>query len=120
MNPDDVQRWLDAYVTAWRTYDQTLIADLFAEDATYTYYPWAEPVTGRDSIVAAWISDRDKPDSWEAEYQPFLVAGNRAVVTGETRYTNGELFMNIWQLSFDANGNCSEFVEWYMTPPPSS
>jgi hypothetical protein len=32
---DDVQRWLDAYVDAWRTYDPAAIGALFAEDATY-------------------------------------------------------------------------------------
>ena len=29
------QRWLDAYVEAWRTYDPAGIGELFGEDAEY-------------------------------------------------------------------------------------
>ena len=32
MTRDDVQRWLDRYVEAWRSYDPDAIGDLFAED----------------------------------------------------------------------------------------
>jgi hypothetical protein len=34
-----VQEWLDAYLAAWRTYDEAAIRDLFAEDAGYAYHP---------------------------------------------------------------------------------
>ena len=47
--------WLDAYVRAWRTYDQQAIADLFREDATYAYTPYSEPIRGRTAIVASWL-----------------------------------------------------------------
>ena len=40
-----------------------------------------------------------------------------AIVTGETRYTDGEVFSNLWQLEFDADGRCSRFVEWYLRHP---
>jgi uncharacterized protein (TIGR02246 family) len=117
MTPEAVRAWLDAYVSAWRSYDAELIADLFAEDATYAYHPWGEPIRGRDTIVADWLAERDEPETWEAEYRPFVVAENRAVAIGETRYVNGKVYANIWQLIFDQDGRCSEFVEWYMTPP---
>jgi hypothetical protein len=117
MNPETVQHWLDAYIAAWRTYDPEQIGDLFAEDAAYAFHPWDEPTRGRDGIVEAWLTTPDEPGSWEAAYQPFLVADNRAVATGETRYASGEVFLNIWQLTFDDDGRCCEFVEWYVTPP---
>jgi len=117
MEPESVQTWLDAYVAAWRSYDAGLIADLFAEEATYACHPWDDPIRGRAAIVAEWLSARDEPESWEAEYRPFVVAEDRAVAIGETRYVNGEVFSNIWQLIFDKDGRCCEFVEWYMAPP---
>ena len=40
MTHDDVRGWIDAYVEA--------IGDLFAEDATYAYYPYDE---GRGAVV---------------------------------------------------------------------
>ena len=117
MTPEAVQEWLDAYVEAWRTNDAGAIADLFTDDATYGYNPWEEPTQGREAIVAEWLSDQDAPGSWTAKYRPFVVAGNGAVAIGETRYVDGKAYFNIWQLTFDQDARCSDFVEWYMTPP---
>ncbi len=119
MTPEAVQTWLDAYVAAWRSYDPEQIGDLFTENATYTCYPWDEPTGGRERIVTTWLDAQDEAGSWEGEYRPFVVADNRAVATGETRYANGEVFLNIWQLTFDDEGRCRAFVEWFMTPPTS-
>jgi hypothetical protein len=114
---DQVQQWLDAYVAAWRSYDAAAIGDLFAADATYAYHPYDEPERGRDAIVAAWQHKPDAPGSWEASYSPALVDGPRAVTTGETRYTDGEMFSNLFELEFDADGRCTRFVEWYIKQP---
>ena len=70
MTRDDVQRWLDGYVDAWRTYDPASIAALFADDATYAYQPYREPLRGRDAIVASWLESPDAAGSWEARYEP--------------------------------------------------
>ena len=114
---DTVQAWLDAYVEAWRTYDREAIADLFSADASYAYHPYDEPLQGRAAIVADWLDERDEPGSWEAGYRPLLIDGDRAVATGETRYANGEVFSNLFVLSFDEAGRCSDFVEWYLEQP---
>ena len=39
-----------------------------------------------------------RPGTWEATYAPVLIAGDEAIATGETRYTDGEVFSNLWQL----------------------
>jgi hypothetical protein len=121
MTHDDVQVWLDAYVDAWRTYDPASISTLFTQDATYAYHPWDEGealVRGRDAIVANWLEEQDTPGSWEAQYRPLMVEGDRAVTIGTTRYTDGETYLNLWVLRFGEGGRCAEFVEWYMVPPP--
>jgi hypothetical protein len=115
---DEVQAWLDAYVEAWRSYDEAAIRRLFAPDASYAYHPYDEPERGHDAIVAAWLEDRDDPTSWEATYAPALIEDRRAVVTGETRYLeSGEVFSNLFELEFDADGRCTRFVEWYVLHP---
>jgi SnoaL-like domain len=117
---DELQAWLDAYVAAWRDYDPAQIGALFAEDASYAYHPWDTGdavLRGRDAIVASWVDDRDQPGSWQAEYHPLLVAGDRAIATGMTRYTDGRVFDNLWVLAFDDRGRCTEFVEWFMPRP---
>ncbi len=120
MTHDDVKAWLDAYVEAWRTYDPAAIAALFTEDATYAYHPWdsgEELVRGRDAIVANWLEERDPAGSWEAIYRPLLVAGDRAVAEGTTRYADGSNYWNLWVLRFGEDNRCAEFVEWHMVPP---
>jgi hypothetical protein len=118
MTDDEVQGWLDAYVAAWQTYDATAIGELFTEDATYAYHPYDdEPLRGRDAIVENWLGDRDEPGSWEASYEPLLIEGDRAVAVGETRYTNGDVFSNLWVMRFAADGRCADYVEWFMKHP---
>jgi ketosteroid isomerase-like protein len=114
MTEHDVQRWLDAYVSAWSSYDAAEIVALFSEDASYRYRPFDEPLIGGAAIAADWLSDQDTPGSWEAEYHPFAVAGDRAVTVGETRYTNGKRYANVYLLEFAADGRCRSFTEWFM------
>jgi ketosteroid isomerase-like protein len=118
LTPDRLQAWLDAYVEAWDRYDPEAIGALFSEDATYSYRPYLEPIRGREAIVAEWLGDRDEPGSWQATYRPLLVTGDRAIATGETRYTDGRTFSNLFVMRFDAEGRCSEFGEWYMEHRP--
>jgi SnoaL-like domain len=119
ITPAALQAWLDAYVEAWRTYDGDAIGELFSADASYAYHPYdAEPLRGRDAIVASWTGEPDEPGSWEAAYRPLLVAADRAVATGETRYAEGRTYSNLFVLRFDSDGRCAEFVEWYMQHPP--
>jgi ketosteroid isomerase-like protein len=112
-----VQAWLDRYIDAWQTYDATAIGELFSEDASFAYHPYDEPLRGRAAIVEDWLSEPDEPGSWEARYAPLLIDGDRAITTGETRYTNGRTFSNLWELRFDADGRCSAYVEWFMEHP---
>jgi hypothetical protein len=114
MTHDDVQRWLDRYLEAWRSYDPEQIGALFSVDATYAYRPWGEPLRGRDTIVADWRSETDDPGTWEASYRPLVVEGRSAVATGQTRYADGKTYWNIFVMTFDDAGCCSDFVEWYM------
>ena len=117
MTEDNVQRWLDAYIEAWRSYDPAAIADLFSGDATYGYNPWDDPIQGRDAIVSWWRDEPDEPGSWEASYRPHLIEGSRAITIGETRYADGKVYSNLFELTFARDGRCRGFVEWYMRRP---
>jgi hypothetical protein len=118
-----VQAWLDAYVQAWKTYDKESTGNLFSEDATYFYSPYSEPVHGRDAIVASWLEQPDPPGTYDGHYEPLLIEGERAVTNGRSRYfeqdgvTPRDEWDNIFVLSFDADGRCKEYREWYMKRP---
>ena len=125
MDEAAVARWLAGYVAAWRSYDPEEIGALFADDAVYRFQPWdgdPEAVHGRAAIVADWLETPDEPGSWEAEYRPWAVDGDRAVALGVTRYfaTDDEPeaeFHNVFLLHFDGEGRCGEFTDVYMRRP---
>jgi ketosteroid isomerase-like protein len=122
MTREDVQRWLDAYVDAWRTYDPDAIGALFATDATYRYHAYDEPLAGRDAIVADWLDARDDPGSWTAHYEPYAIDGDRVVAVGESRYLEPDgslrtIYYNLWTLRFDGAGQCVDFVEYFNELP---
>ena len=114
LTPERVQRWLDDYIAAWHSYDETEIRALFAPDVSYAYHPYDEPLEGADAVAASWLDHQDEPGSWEAAYAPALVVDNAAITKGETRYTNGNVFSNLFELEFDDAGRCTRFVEWYL------
>lgn len=118
MKKSAVQEWIDAYISAWRSYDPAAIADLFSEDATYAYQPWATPVVGREAIAESWLASMDDDsDGWQAEYRPTLITDNNAIVVGQTSYFGGRDYANLFVVSFDDDGRCTSFVEWYMAKP---
>src|SRR5689334_6023494 len=96
MQRDAIDRWLAAYVEAWRTYDREQIAALFGEDARYRYHPSDPWIEGRDAIASSWLgesddegaSSPDEPGTWEAEYRTVAVDGDVAVAVGSTRYSD--------------------------------
>jgi ketosteroid isomerase-like protein len=131
MTREDVQRWLDRYVAAWRSYDREAIEGLFSEDVEYRYHPYDEPVRGRDSVVEAWLgegehedaSTRDEPGTYDASYVPIAVDGDLAVATGSSTYRAkpggpvDRIYDNCFVIRFDAEGRCREFTEWFMERP---
>jgi hypothetical protein len=137
----EVDRWLRAYVEAWKSYDGEQIGDLFSEDVQYRYHPYDEPVLGRAELVRSWLgeasdpgtsdpgtsdsgaSDRDKPGTYDAAYRAVAVDGDVAVATGTSTYLSGpggpveEIFDNCFVMRFDSAGRCREFTEWYVRRP---
>lgn len=131
MNRADVDRWLAAYVAAWKSYDRDLIGALFADDVVYRYHPYDEPLRGRRDVVDSWLgegdhagaSTRDEQGTYEAHYGTIAVDGDVAVATGTSTYLSepgGEIarvYDNCFVMRFDDTGRCREFTEWYIKRP---
>ncbi len=133
MDRKDVDRWLDAYVSAWKSYDREQIADLFSADVVYRYHPYDEPVSGRDEVVKSWLgedehpspgaSTRDPEGTYDATYRALAVDSDVAVATGSSSYRGTpdgpieRVFDNCFVMRFDAAGRCREFTEWYIERP---
>jgi ketosteroid isomerase-like protein len=122
-----VERWLAAYVAAWKSYDRAAIGDLFAADASVRYHPYDAPITGRQAIVESWFGvgdgapGQDAARTYDAEYRPVAVEGDVAVAVGVSRYTDPPtIYDNCFVIRFDAEGRCAEFTEWFMERPRPS
>ena len=121
MERSAVVDWLNAYVTAWKSYEPAAIGELFSEEATYSYHPFDDPVVGRAAIVASWLADPDAPGTYDAHYEPIAIDGDVVVVNGRSRYfkdsTRSEQtkeWDNIFVVEFDKEGQCRSFREWYV------
>jgi ketosteroid isomerase-like protein len=132
MTKDDVNRWLDAYIAAWKSYDRDEIAALFSEDITYRYQPYEEPPNvGRETVVETWLgeghaegaSTRDAEGTYDGEYECIAIDGDVAVARGHSTYYTepggpiDKVYDNCYLMRFDADGRCSEFTEFYMERP---
>jgi ketosteroid isomerase-like protein len=120
----DVDRWLERYVEAWKSYDRASIADLFSEDAEYRYHPYDDAIRGREAIVESWLEEPDAPGTFEAEYAAIAVDADVAVATGTTTYRAPDgsiesVYDNLFVLRFDDEGRCRSFTEWFMKRPTS-
>jgi uncharacterized protein (TIGR02246 family) len=119
---NSVERWLAAYVAAWRSDDSDRIGDLFTEDATYSPFPWTGAWHGRQAIVDGWLGHRDWEKRWTFKHEIVAVDGDTAVIRGETHYdaTADEPesdFSNMWVVGFGPDGRAREFREWWVERP---
>lgn len=121
---ESAQRWLDAYVSAWRSYDEDAIRALWSAEAIW-YRPFGVRARGRDAITAEWMAEEHlfEKGGYDAHYEPIAIDDGYVVTHGRTHFyhpASGEtrgVFDNIWLLRFDAEGRCSEFHEWYSPIP---
>ena len=75
MDRNQVMRWVDGYITAWRDEDAGGIERLFTEDARYRASPYEEPEVGHQAIEAFWLGDAG--EVFTAAAEPFAVDGSR-------------------------------------------
>ncbi len=126
-----VDRWLDDYVAAWKTYDRDAIGALFAEDVEYRYHPYDEPIRGRDAVlesgsgrgVSGCVQPRRAGHLRRRVYRAVAVDGDVAVAVGAEhlpRRPGGpvtDVYDNCFLLRFDAEGRCRELTEWFVKRP---
>jgi ketosteroid isomerase-like protein len=118
MQRDQVETWVDRYERAWRTPGTDALAELFAEEASYSQGPYRESLHGLRAIGEMWEAERDGSDEvFTMESAVVAVDGDTAVVRIEVRYGDPvQEYRDLWIMQFDANGRCRRFEEWPYAP----
>ncbi|MBJ7595634.1 MAG: nuclear transport factor 2 family protein [Candidatus Dormibacteraeota bacterium] len=115
-----VADWVRCYIDVWRSGDHLRVSELFTDDAVYYTDAFRPPRRGLAEIEEYWRIAGDPPDAFEAHYDPLIVSGDHAVVTGFSRYFDDSRsrvdkeYANLFVLTFAADGRCTEYREWYM------
>jgi hypothetical protein len=124
MERADVDRWLERYIAAWKSYDEAAVKGLFTADAEYRWHPWDEPAVGPDAIYEGWTAPDalDEPGTVDASYTCAAVDGDVAVATGTSTYLEAAggnvraVYDNCFVMAFDGD-RCKSFTEWFMERP---
>jgi ketosteroid isomerase-like protein len=120
MDRTQLADWLEGYERAWRTAGADPLAELFAEDATYSTAPYEKPHRGLAAIAAMWDTERLGPDEeFEFETEVLAAEGDTAVVRVLVRYgpPKDKEYRDLWVIRLDAAGLCFHFEEWPFWPP---
>jgi hypothetical protein len=120
MDRKGFEAWLEAYGRAWQSNDPEEVAALF-EDAAYHPNPFGEPWRGRQAIVDAWVEDPESQDDVGFRHEVLAVAETIGIARWWVSYirhvpatirVEGD---GIFMVTFDREGRCTEFREWFLT-----
>ena len=106
MEEEGVRGWVEDYVVAWNSNEPGAIVQLFTADAEYYTDPYGPAWVGRDAIVEQWLAHADRPGETSFEWDPLVIAGDVAVVTGTTTYPH-TVYSNLRVIRLDGQRRCA-------------
>lgn len=118
MTREAAERWIAAYVAAWRAPGVDALADLFAPDATYSRDPYDDSATGLDAIAGMWVAERSDGEQFEMSHEVLAVEGDTAVVRVHVQYRRPreQEYRDLWVIRLGVDGLCTHFEEWPFFP----
>ena len=118
----EIERWVAAYIEAWRSPGTDGLAGLFAPDATYLQGPYRDPVRGLEQIAAMWDAERPAGERFEMTHEVVATEGETSVVRVQVDYhaPREQQWRDLWIVVLSADGLCRHFEEWPFAPPGGS
>ena len=109
------RRWLDGYITAWRSKSPDDVRAIFTDDAEYWFRPDdPDPVKGIDAIIEMW-GEPEAPNPIH-ELDVLIEDDRLGIIKGHVDYPGHQFYSNLWEVHFAPDGRAQRFVEWFMTP----
>ena len=119
MTREQADRWVAAYVEAWRAPGTDALTDLFTPNATYSRHPYEDPTpTGIEAIEKLWDDERNAGEEFDISHEIVAVEGDTAVVRVHVQYRKPreQEYRDLWMIRLDADGLCTHFEEWPFFP----
>ena len=119
MTNSDVENWIDAYESAWRSSNAQKLNDIFSENINYSLSPWKSELQGLAELKKFWQKTGTKSErQFETHSRIVAIQNKTAVVRVEVQYTGDtpSSWRDLWIITFDSNGLCSHFEEWPFSP----
>jgi mannose-6-phosphate isomerase-like protein (cupin superfamily) len=119
VTPEQLLGWVEGYERAWRTAGTDGLADLFTDDAEYLGTPYDVPVVGLAAISEMWDEDRNGPDEvFTMTAEVVACHGDTGVARVQVRYGDPlvQEYLDLWVVSFAADGRARRFEEWPFWP----
>jgi len=118
LSMQDLDRWLQAYGSAWESKDAAAVAMIFTERAFYQETPFAEPFRGREEISDYWSSVTADQDAIEFEFSAIATSGNKGIAQWSARFRSisGEVPVEldgVFVLEFADSDHVSGLREWW-------
>jgi hypothetical protein len=108
-----VEKWVEGYVRAWRTSVAKDITPLFTAKAECHEWPYVTDWIGREEIVQGWLSrEAWQQGGWDFEWSILMITGDTAAIGGTGVYKELGTFANLWTVTFDNRGKCTMFRMW--------
>jgi hypothetical protein len=114
-----VESWVDAYESAWRTEGTEALDQLFAREADYSTGPYERAHLGLGAIKEMWEAERQGHDETFTMHREIVaVDGDTAVVRVTVHYEEPrqQEYRDLCVIRFDGEGRCVHFEEWPFWP----
>ena len=114
--------WLEAYGTAWETFDGDGWVALFTDDAEYHGDPFGEPLVGHNALRSFMLESGETQRDVEFTVERHWVSGMTALAAWHATHverSGGQRvrFAGFMTAEFAPDGRASRFHEWWQVAP---
>ncbi|MCU6720424.1 nuclear transport factor 2 family protein [Porcipelethomonas ammoniilytica] len=118
MNKQEVLKWIESFVSAWRECDFTVIEELFTDVDEYWETPFSVPVSNWDNVKQLW-SDIVFQKDIDLKVDILAIEENKVTLHWYTKYQDSR-DKNIYEMDgtyflvFNENKKCIYFKQWWV------